>query len=111
VPNVAVILDTSGSMDDKNVSQALAELKGVLKAIGATSVTVLVVDAAVHTVQRVFDPRQVKLVGGGGTDMRVGIDAALKLRPRPHVIIVLTDGLTTVAKVATARRQGHRGQH
>jgi predicted metal-dependent peptidase len=95
VPNVAVILDTSGSMDDKNVSQALAELKGVLKAIGATSVTVLVVDAAVHTVQRVFDPRQVKLVGGGGTDMRVGIDAALKLRPRPHVIIVLTDGLTT----------------
>jgi predicted metal-dependent peptidase len=48
----------------------------------------------VHTVQRVFDPRQVKLVGGGGTDMRVGIDAALKLRPRPHVIIVLTDGYT-----------------
>jgi hypothetical protein len=26
--------------------------------------------------------------------MRVAIDAALKLRPRPHVIIVLTDGLT-----------------
>jgi hypothetical protein len=26
--------------------------------------------------------------------MRVGIYAALKLRPRPHVIVVLTDGYT-----------------
>jgi predicted metal-dependent peptidase len=94
VPEVAVIVDTSGSMDDSLLARALAEVQGVLRATGVHGATVLTVDAAVHTVQRVFDARQVKPVGGGGTDMRVGIDAALKLRPRPHVIVVLTDGYT-----------------
>jgi predicted metal-dependent peptidase len=37
---------------------------------------------------------QVRLVGGGGTDLRVGIGAAEASRPRPDVVIVLTDGLT-----------------
>ena len=36
----------------------------------------------------------IRLTGGGGTDMRVGIDAAAGLRPEPNVIIVLTDGDT-----------------
>jgi predicted metal-dependent peptidase len=94
VPEVAIVVDTSGSMGDNLLAQALAEMHGVLRTVGIAGATVLAVDAAVHTAQRVFDPRQVKLVGGGGTDMRVGIDAALKLRPRPHVIIVLTDGYT-----------------
>jgi predicted metal-dependent peptidase len=94
VPEVAIVVDTSGSMDDRLLAQALAEVHGVLRATGTHGATVLTVDAAVHTVQRVFDARQVRPVGGGGTDMRVGIDAALKLRPRPHVIVVLTDGYT-----------------
>jgi predicted metal-dependent peptidase len=32
--------------------------------------------------------------GGGGTDMRLGISAALTIVPRPRTIIVLTDGDT-----------------
>jgi predicted metal-dependent peptidase len=94
VPEVAVVVDTSGSMSDDLLARALAEVQGVLRATGVHGATVLTVDAAVHTVQRVFDARQVRPVGGGGTDMRVGIDAALKLRPRPHVVVVLTDGYT-----------------
>jgi predicted metal-dependent peptidase len=94
VPQVAIVVDTSGSMSDELLAQALAEVQGVLRATGTHGATVLTVDAVVHIIQRVFDAHQVKLLGGGGTDMRVGIDAALKLRPRPHVIIVLTDGYT-----------------
>jgi len=35
-----------------------------------------------------------RLQGGGGTDMGVGIAAAGQLRPTPKIIVVLTDGFT-----------------
>jgi predicted metal-dependent peptidase len=96
VPEVAVVVDTSGSIDDGLLSQALGEVDGILtaQAIPDGSVTVLAVDAAVHHVERVRAARDVKLGGGGGTDMGIGITAALALKPRPSVVIVLTDGYT-----------------
>jgi predicted metal-dependent peptidase len=42
----------------------------------------------------VSSARQVELVGGGGTDMGAGINAAAALRPRPSITVVLTDGFT-----------------
>ena len=35
-----------------------------------------------------------RLLGGGGTDMTIGIAAAERLTPAPDVIVVLTDGDT-----------------
>lgn len=96
VPQVAVVCDTSGSMSASDLGRVLAEVDGVLRAVGvgANAVRVLAVDAAVHTAQRVTSARQVELLGGGGTDMGVGIAAATRLRPRPQVVVVLTDGET-----------------
>ena len=95
VPSVAVVVDTSGSMSDGMLNQALAEVSGILKGLGQRDcVTVLAVDAAVHASKKVFSPRQVQLAGGGGTDMGVGIKAATELRPVPQVCIVITDGET-----------------
>jgi len=51
-------------------------------------------DAQAEVTKKVFDPRSVQLIGGGGTDMCVGIDAATKLKPRPDVIVTITDGIT-----------------
>ena len=96
VPAVAVVVDTSGSMDDGLLAQAMGEVKAVLSSLAVpdSSVTVLAVDAAVHTVQQVRDVAQVHLAGGGGTDMGVGIEGALSIRPKPQTVIVLTDGGT-----------------
>jgi predicted metal-dependent peptidase len=96
VPNVAVVVDTSGSVDDTLLSQALGEVDGALAAVGVAGsrISVLACDAAVHAVSRVRSARDVALGGGGGTDLRVGIDSACRLRPRADVIIVLTDGYT-----------------
>lgn len=96
VPNVALIIDTSGSVDDQLLGRALGEVDGALRGLGVSgsSVTVLACDAAVHTVGRVRKARDTRLAGGGGTDMRAGITAAAELRPRPDVIVVFTDGYT-----------------
>jgi predicted metal-dependent peptidase len=95
VPEVAVVCDTSGSMTDDLLAAALAEVEGLLRAVGlARQVRVLACDTAVAQAQRVSSARQVQLVGGGGTDMGAGIAAAAALRPRPAVTVVLTDGYT-----------------
>ena len=65
VPAVAVVIDTSGSIDDGLLSQAMGEVKSVLSSLAVpdSNVTVLAVDAAVQTVQRIRDVREVKLAG------------------------------------------------
>jgi predicted metal-dependent peptidase len=93
---VAVIVDTSGSMGQPELDAALAEVTGVIHAvgIGPRGLLVLACDAAVGATTRVRRVSDVRLVGGGGTDMRVGIAAAESACPRPDIVVVLTDGCT-----------------
>jgi predicted metal-dependent peptidase len=95
VVRVAVVVDTSGSMSGRELGAALEQINSILRSVGAREgLVVLAVDAEVHVTKQVFRANEVNLVGGGGTDMRVGIEAAARLRPRPEVVIVLTDGFT-----------------
>jgi predicted metal-dependent peptidase len=95
VPEVAVVCDTSGSMTEDLLAMVLAEVEGLLRALGlARQVRVLACDTAVAPAQRVSSARQVQLIGGGGTNMGAGLSAAVALRPRPAVTVVLTDGYT-----------------
>lgn len=93
---VTVVVDTSGSMTQADLDAAMGEVNGVLRAGGVARehIRLLSCDAAATTAQRVRSAATVRLVGGGGTDMRVGITAAESARPAPHVIVVLTDGDT-----------------
>jgi len=93
---IAVVCDTSGSMSDDLLATALAEVEGLLRSLGlGRHIHLLAVDAAVHVVRRATSVKQLQLVGGGGTDMGAGIAAAAALKPRPAVVVVLTDGLTS----------------
>lgn len=103
VPEVAVVVDTSGSMGAGELARCLAEVDGVLSGAGCARVPVLCVDAAVASVKRVSHGRDITLLGGGGTDMREGIEAARRLRPRPEIIVVLTDGYTPWPESRPAR--------
>lgn len=96
IPKVAMVIDTSGSVDDGLLGRALGEVDGALQALGVSGgqVSTYSCDAAVHTVQRVRRARDVGLAGGGGTDMRVGLAMAAAERPRPDVIVVFTDSYT-----------------
>ncbi|MET9145732.1 VWA-like domain-containing protein [Streptomyces sp. NPDC004042] len=106
LPRVAVVVDTSGSMGETELAAALGEVTGVLREVGVRGnrVTVLACDADVQTVSRVTATEQVVLGGGGGTDLRVGIHAALTAPDRPGIVIVLTDGLTPWPEQPTSCR-------
>ncbi len=118
VPDVAIVCDTSGSMTGDLLAQVLAEVESLLQRVGlrGTNVRVLSCDAQVHSVKRVSRASQVELLGGGGTDMGAGITQALALRPRPSIVVVLTDGFTPWpaeaprgAKVVVGLIEGRRG--
>lgn len=89
--NIAIVADTSGSMQGWPLKRVLAEI-----------VQICSLSAQVHIAwQDAGDPvwqmnvkrgSKLKPRGGGGTDMRPAIEAAVKLRP--DGIIVLTDGDT-----------------
>jgi len=93
LPEVAVVIDTSASMSQSLLNAAITEVDSILRRSGA-NLTVVVCDAVAARPQRVSHIGQLRLAGGGGTDMRVGIAAAAALRPAPRLIAVLTDGLT-----------------
>ncbi|WP_067812923.1 vWA domain-containing protein [Nocardia inohanensis] len=106
LPRVAVVIDTSASMGADDLAVAFAEITGILRGVGlgAERVTVLTCDAAVHTVRRITRIEEIELRGGGGTDLTIGIEAALRLPHRPQVIVVLTDGYTDWPTAAPGAR-------
>jgi len=95
VPNVDLIIDSSGSIDAEQLTQAVAECHGLLLATGGRKhIRVLSVDAQVGRVQRITSARDIRILGGGGTDMRVGFAAVEALRPRSDMTVMITDCYT-----------------
>jgi predicted metal-dependent peptidase len=95
IPRIVAIRDTSGSMSPDDLNRVGSEVEGIAKQIGVRGKDLLVidVDAAASTPRPYAQLSDLKRVeGGGGTDMRVGIEAAIKLNP--SAIVVLTDGYT-----------------
>ncbi|MFH8769879.1 VWA-like domain-containing protein [Streptomyces sp. NPDC017958] len=95
-PRVCVVVDTSGSVSDAELGSALLEVAAISRAVGGRRdlVTVVSCDAAAQTVHPLCRAEGIPLVGGGGTDLRTGFVRALRARPGPDVVVVLTDGQT-----------------
>lgn len=93
VPQVALVLDTSGSMGTAEVKAALTEASGVMRAVGA-DIQFCACDARVHELKKVRSPKELHALvkGGGGTDFRPAFDALKKQKTRPEVVVFATDG-------------------
>ncbi len=100
-PRVCVVVDTSGSVSDAELGSALLEVAAIVRAVGGRRdlVAVLSCDAAAHVTGPLCRAEGLTLVGGGGTDLRVGFARAVR-RFRPDVIVALTDGQTPWPEVA-----------
>jgi predicted metal-dependent peptidase len=95
-PRVSVVIDTSGSVSDAELGSALLEVAAISRAVGGRRdlVSVVPCDAAAEVVHRLCRAEGIPLTGGGGTDLRAGFTKALRARPRPDVVVILTDGQT-----------------
>ena len=89
-PKVAVIIDTSGSMSRDDLGHALAQTQSLLRMLNVP-VDVITADAEAYAPQRITSVKDIKLKGGGGTDMRVPINGVAKSH---DIAVVLTDGYT-----------------
>ncbi len=90
------MIDTSGSVSDAELGSALLEVAAISRAVGGRRdlVSVISCDAAAGIAVPLCRAEDIPLVGGGGTDLRSGFARALSARPRPDVIVALTDGQT-----------------
>lgn len=93
--SIVFILDTSGSMDSKILQEVLTEAHTILKALNLNQVWFLQADCRVTKEPykvRVGDLlRPFPITGGGGTDFDSALKRAEKIKPRPHLILYLTD--------------------
>jgi predicted metal-dependent peptidase len=100
---IAVIVDTSGSMDDSAITLALSHVRAITLAVGVP-IQLYSCDTSAEALGDVDSDdvatRASALQGGGGTDMRVGIERALRAPERPNAVIVITDGYTPWPDVA-----------
>lgn len=88
-PRPGFLIDTSSSMQDTQLSRAVAELGGLTRQLGyGADVVVACCDVVVHEVKQVFSLAQLELVGGGGTKVGVGIEWFIHHTPVDMLVIV-----------------------
>lgn len=104
-PSVAVVLDTSGSMGEADLSRCLREVRDILQQLQLRSpIRVYPCDATPYAAVEVFSRAEVtqlarSMPGGGGTNLVAGIERAIYPASDVHgvppsVVLCLTDGDT-----------------
>lgn len=91
-PKICYAVDTSGSMSQKDLEQAMGELEDIRKRFNA-KVYVLDCDADVHS-SKWLNPQEPLPVlnGGGGTDFRPVFEHIQENKLNPDYVVFFTDG-------------------
>jgi len=94
-PEIAITLDTSGSMGLEQLKAVVREVVGIMDALSIDEIWWCEADAGVaQDWQRVHLDffHELAIHGRGGTDFRPAIRTALELYPRPDLLFYGTDG-------------------
>jgi predicted metal-dependent peptidase len=92
---IAVAVDTSGSMSKEDLVDGVSEIAGICKAYGSIELTILSCDADVHTdcvIRDINDIENIQLKGGGGTDFRPVFTWLKENKPNLKCLVFFTDG-------------------
>lgn len=93
-PRVVFAMDTSASMSAAETAMGVAQAADVMSALGAREITFMACDVEVKASVNIKSAKEIErfLVGGGGTTLRPIFDEVSKMRPRPQLLVVVTDG-------------------
>ena len=95
VPEVRILIDTSGSMTmDTDLALAAGVVARVIAALPREGVQVSCADTEVTNTSKIFRADQIRAIGRGGTRMHVAISNIDQEKPHPDVIVCITDGET-----------------
>lgn len=97
-PSGAVAIDTSGSMTNDDFNKAISEVHAILqKVLKNGKLSVFSVDAQSAEAKQVRSIKDIRLRGGGGTDMSIAVKKIIETprKKRPDILVVFTDGGTS----------------
>lgn len=94
-PVIWIVMDSSASMGKKQLADGLRVCTDILQQTGVTRIWYLEADVKVQKTPvqvSIQDLRNMKIHGRGGTDFRPVLALAEAARPKPDIVIYLTDG-------------------
>jgi len=96
VGHIAFVIDTSGSVSDKEVSKAAAAAEDMFNIINPSRIEVMYVDYSLHGIQNLDAsdlPFKLEIKGGGGTSFRPAFEHISKNEDdEPVALVYVTDG-------------------
>jgi hypothetical protein len=93
-PVVLFVEDSSTSMGREQLIVSRIEIMGAMKRLGITHAYFMDADAAAQSVEwvNIKEIPNMPVTGRGGTNFAPAFEAARKLKPRPKVVVYMTDG-------------------
>jgi predicted metal-dependent peptidase len=90
---IAVIVDTSGSIDDVTLAKFAAEINAIADELQPARIHVVYADAAVNAAETFEqgEPVELRPMGGGGTDFAPALEAVDTMDEPPVCAVYLTD--------------------
>ena len=97
--NIVIGIDTSGSIDVKELSHFVSEVKSILKSFSNVKAWVGSMDAKLYDFKEINDYKMpINAFGGGGTNYNCLFDEIKKRKIDPSVVLVLGDMFATFPK-------------
>ena len=96
--NILFMVDTSGSINNKQITQAYSEISGAIQQFTSLTGYLGFFDAVVYEpveFSSVEDVLDIRPKGGGGTNFFKIFEYVHKMEVKPKAIIILTDGYAT----------------
>jgi predicted metal-dependent peptidase len=95
--NLAIAIDSSGSIDNKTLEAFLSHTRDVIASFQNISLTIIICDCKIQSIHEfnnanIEDIKKIKLKGHGGTSFQEPIAWLAKNKPDVKLLIYLTDG-------------------